>query len=209
MKLTDTQRVLLSTASQREDRGIELAANLKGGAAQKLVRNLLAEGLIEEVGAAGSLAVWRRGKGNRPRALCITERGLAAIRVVECSGRSLARQASGLCCSSKDAHRCSLSTAGQAQPGRLKAGPRDRDAPPPAGSNHCGDHEGDRLAVALGARLLCWGSAQETRPDPCIREDRQGAGLSHYRRESRNEAQGKSGSQGGVTAWLSDRPIAR
>jgi hypothetical protein len=81
MKLTDTQRVLLSTASQREDRGIELAANLKGGAAQKLVRNLLAEGLIEEVGAAGSLAVWRRGKGNRPRALCITERGLAAIRV--------------------------------------------------------------------------------------------------------------------------------
>src|SRR6266540_2077826 len=32
--------VLLSAASQREDRGIELAPNLRGGAAQKLVRKL-------------------------------------------------------------------------------------------------------------------------------------------------------------------------
>jgi Protein of unknown function (DUF3489) len=81
MKLTDTQLVLLSAASQREDRGIELAPNLKGGAAQKLVRNLLAEGLIEEVGATGSLPMWRRDEDNRPLALCISDRGLAAIRV--------------------------------------------------------------------------------------------------------------------------------
>jgi hypothetical protein len=81
MKLTDTQLVLLSAASQREDRGIELAANLKGGAAQKLVRKLLAEGLIEEVGATGSRPMWRRDEDNRPLALCISDRGLAAIRV--------------------------------------------------------------------------------------------------------------------------------
>ena len=43
MKLTDTQLVLLSAASQREDRGIELAPNLKGGVAQKFVRKLLTE----------------------------------------------------------------------------------------------------------------------------------------------------------------------
>jgi hypothetical protein len=83
MKLTDTQLVLLSAASQRQDRGIELAANLKGGAAQKLVRKLITEGLIEEVGAIGSLPVWRREEDNQPLALRITDRGLAAIQVGE------------------------------------------------------------------------------------------------------------------------------
>src|ERR1700680_1601940 len=39
MKLTDTQLVLLSAASQREDRAVELPANLKGGAAHKVVAN--------------------------------------------------------------------------------------------------------------------------------------------------------------------------
>jgi hypothetical protein len=82
-QLTDTQLVLLSAASQREDHGIELAPNLKGGAAQKLVRKLLNEGLIEEVRASGSLPVWRRAADNRPLALRITKRGLAAIQVEE------------------------------------------------------------------------------------------------------------------------------
>jgi len=83
MKLTDTQLVLLSAASQREDRGIELAANLNGGAAQKLVRKLVTGGLIEEVAGCGSLPVWRRDEENRPLALRITTRGLAAIQVDE------------------------------------------------------------------------------------------------------------------------------
>jgi hypothetical protein len=30
-KLTDTQLIILSAASQRDDRGVELPANLKGG----------------------------------------------------------------------------------------------------------------------------------------------------------------------------------
>ena len=81
MKLTDTQLVLLSAASQREDHSIELAPNLKGGAAQKLVRKLLSEGLIEEVRATGSLPVWRRDDDNQPVALRITQDGLAAIQV--------------------------------------------------------------------------------------------------------------------------------
>jgi hypothetical protein len=92
MKLTDTQFVLLSAASQREDRGIELAPNLKGGAAQKLVRKLLTEGLIEEVGAAGSLPVWRREEDNQPLALRITKRGLAAIQVDEGGPQPEAKQ---------------------------------------------------------------------------------------------------------------------
>jgi hypothetical protein len=83
MKLTDTQLVLLSAASQREDRGIELAPELRGEAAQKLVRKLLAECLIEEVHATGSLPVWRRDADNQALALRITELGLAAIKVDE------------------------------------------------------------------------------------------------------------------------------
>jgi hypothetical protein len=37
MKLTDTQLVLLSAASQREDRAIELAPNLKGDVIRRAI----------------------------------------------------------------------------------------------------------------------------------------------------------------------------
>jgi len=83
MKLTDTQLMLLSAASQREDGGVELAPNLKGGAAHKVVGKLLTEGLVEEIQARGSLPVWRRDEDKGPLALRITKRGLAAIGVDE------------------------------------------------------------------------------------------------------------------------------
>jgi Protein of unknown function (DUF3489) len=81
MKLTDTQLILLSAASQREDGAIELKPNLKGAASHKVVHKLLNEGLIEEVAAGGSLPVWRRDDENGALALRITSDGLAAIRV--------------------------------------------------------------------------------------------------------------------------------
>src|SRR5215210_624194 len=81
MKLTDTQLVLLSKASQREDRALELLPNLKGGAAQKVVAKLLAERLVEEIRARGSLPIWRSDEEDRPVALRITKRGLAAFKV--------------------------------------------------------------------------------------------------------------------------------
>jgi hypothetical protein len=81
MKLTDTQLVLLSTASQRENRAIELVPNLKGAASHKVVRKLLSEGLIEEIAAGGSLPVWRRDVSKGALALRITTEGLAAIQV--------------------------------------------------------------------------------------------------------------------------------
>ncbi len=53
MKLTDTQLLLLSAASQRDDRALEPSPKLTGGAAGKVVAKLLTEGLVEEVRARG------------------------------------------------------------------------------------------------------------------------------------------------------------
>ena len=89
MKLTDTQLVLLSKASQREDHAVQLPANLKGGAAQKMVGKLLSEGLLEEIRARGELPVWRRTDEEGPRALRITKRGLQAIQADESDASSV------------------------------------------------------------------------------------------------------------------------
>src|SRR5882757_7853705 len=45
-KLTDTQLITLSAASQREDRGVVLPPNLRGGAAQKFVAKLIEVGFV-------------------------------------------------------------------------------------------------------------------------------------------------------------------
>src|ERR1700686_2428730 len=60
MKLTDSQLVLLSAASQREDGIVEIGPSLKGGASRKVIGKLLSGDLIEEISAQGSLPVWRR-----------------------------------------------------------------------------------------------------------------------------------------------------
>ena len=45
-RLTDTQLVVLSAASQRDDRGFELPANVQGGAAGKVVDKLIRAGFL-------------------------------------------------------------------------------------------------------------------------------------------------------------------
>jgi hypothetical protein len=40
-RLTDTQLIILSAASQRDDRGVELPANVKDEAARKVVAKLM------------------------------------------------------------------------------------------------------------------------------------------------------------------------
>jgi Protein of unknown function (DUF3489) len=80
VKLTDTQLLLLSAASQRDDRALVAPPKLTGGAAGKVVAKLLIAGLVEEVRARGALPVWRRDNDG-PRTLRITKKGHAAIRV--------------------------------------------------------------------------------------------------------------------------------
>jgi hypothetical protein len=78
MKLTDTQHVILSRASQRPDRCAGLPGNLRGGTAQKFVAKLLAAGLVEEVRAEADMPIWRKGDDGA-FALHLTDQGLAAI----------------------------------------------------------------------------------------------------------------------------------
>lgn len=91
MTLTSAQHRLLSRATQRDDRALELPANLKGGAAAKVATKLLADGLVEEI-KSGDLPVWRRGEDKEPRSLRLTKTGLKAIDV---SGRAAAPDATG------------------------------------------------------------------------------------------------------------------
>src|SRR5258705_13264253 len=81
MKLSDTQLMILSSASQRTDHAAVLPATLKGNAANKVVNKLLNEKLLQELRAKDDMPVWRRGDDNRPYSLRITKAGLKAIEV--------------------------------------------------------------------------------------------------------------------------------
>ena len=81
-KFSDTQRVILSAASQRADRiALPLPKSLKGGAAHKVVNALIDKGLLKEVNANRKLndPVWRETDEGRLVTLLVTDAGLAAI----------------------------------------------------------------------------------------------------------------------------------
>ena len=83
-KLTDTQRVILSAASQRTDRlALPLPKSLKGGAVIKVIGPLLEKGLLEEVDANRKLGdpVWRETGDGHGVTLIISDAGLEAIGV--------------------------------------------------------------------------------------------------------------------------------
>jgi Protein of unknown function (DUF3489) len=72
-KLSDTQLVILSAASQREDGAmLPLTIDLKGGALQKVLASLERKGLIARMGEP---------RGDELPPLCITRAGLQAIGV--------------------------------------------------------------------------------------------------------------------------------
>src|SRR5207247_6246568 len=94
--LTETQWMVLSAASQRDDHCAMLPPRLRGGAAQKVVKKLIDLGLIEAVRARGDLPVWRGEDEGCPMALRLTSRGLARIQAERGElGAEPARQRSG------------------------------------------------------------------------------------------------------------------
>jgi hypothetical protein len=78
-KLSDTQLVILSAASQRPDRAVVMPERLTGGAADKVVSALARKGLVEPVTAGPGMPVWRESGDGRHLALRITAAGLKAL----------------------------------------------------------------------------------------------------------------------------------
>jgi hypothetical protein len=80
IKLTDTQRLLLSVAATRDDRCLVIPKTLKGGAARRVVEKLVDAGLVREVVAKTGLPVWRREEETgRAYALKTTAAGMKAV----------------------------------------------------------------------------------------------------------------------------------
>jgi hypothetical protein len=89
-KLTDTQLIILSSASRREDGLVAMPKNLRGGAAAKIVKPLLARRHLEEIKATLDMPVWRRDDDGS-HALRITKPGLAAIGVADSGNAAAAK----------------------------------------------------------------------------------------------------------------------
>ncbi len=80
MPLTDTQLIVLSAASQRENhRVLPLPKSLKGGAAAKVLAGLISKGLIEEIAAKPGEPRWKEPDDGPATTLVLTEAGLAAL----------------------------------------------------------------------------------------------------------------------------------
>ncbi len=79
-KLNDTQLVLLSAASQREDHYLTPPAGARLGPARKAATKLLEAGLVKEVRARKDAPVWRRDEdADQAFAFKLTAAGLKAI----------------------------------------------------------------------------------------------------------------------------------
>jgi hypothetical protein len=118
-KLTDTQLIILSSASQRGDGLAVLPEKLKGGAANKVVTKLLDQGLLKEVRVKRGEPHWRADENEHPIGLKLTRSGQSAIAV---EGDARAEEAPA-------GKRSNRAAKPAAQPGegksRSEAGPRE------------------------------------------------------------------------------------
>jgi len=84
IKFNDTQLVLLSAASRRDDHCLVPPEGAKRGRAQRAVAKLLEAGLLKEVRAKAGAPIWRRdGETGQAYALKLTAAGAKAIAVDE------------------------------------------------------------------------------------------------------------------------------
>jgi len=81
-KLTDTQLVILSAASNRENRAVlplPKSLKIKGAAITKTLKSLLKKGLLEEKPANRETVAWREDEDGRRISLSVTDSGIAAL----------------------------------------------------------------------------------------------------------------------------------
>src|SRR6266478_2046287 len=109
MKISDTQLMILSSASQRTDHAAVLPAKLKGSAASKVISKLLNEKLLQELRAKDDMPVWRRGDDNRPYSLRITKACLKARKARHWMPWSRRRNGKSIRCADFSQARCARS----------------------------------------------------------------------------------------------------
>jgi hypothetical protein len=87
---TDTQLMLLSAASQRDDHCLVPPTGPKRGQAQKAIVKLLEAGIVKEIKAKTGAPIWRRDdETNHTYALKLTAAGAKAIAVGEAGALTL------------------------------------------------------------------------------------------------------------------------
>ena len=80
MKLTDSQLIVLSAASQRDDLSVVPSPKtMKGAAAEKVIKSLLTKKLIAEKPGVAAGQEWRSGEDGTRVGLVITPAGLQAV----------------------------------------------------------------------------------------------------------------------------------
>lgn len=79
LTFTDTQLMLLSAASQRDDHLLTPPETLRGGAAKAVTAKLLAHSLVEEVPVSRSEPAWSQAPDGQVLGLRLTHAGLAAL----------------------------------------------------------------------------------------------------------------------------------
>ncbi|HEX3869430.1 MAG TPA: hypothetical protein VHV77_03235, partial [Pirellulales bacterium] len=90
--LTDTQLILLSTASQHSHGAVSPPDNLRGAAVTTVAARLIEKGLMREVPATMGMPIWRLVEGGDSIALVITAEGLAAIGVEDSIAGNIASE---------------------------------------------------------------------------------------------------------------------
>lgn len=93
LKLTDTQSLILSSASQRPDNlAMPLPKGLHGAAAKKVVSMMIARGWLEEVDAdlRKDEPLWRETGDGHGTTLVVTDAGLLAIGVEPVVAKTMA-----------------------------------------------------------------------------------------------------------------------
>src|SRR5262249_3796628 len=83
-KLAEPPPATLPSAGQRDDRTVlplPKSLKLQGGAASRVLKDLLKKGLLEEQPTGDNAAAWREGKDGQRLTLLITDAGRQAIGV--------------------------------------------------------------------------------------------------------------------------------
>jgi hypothetical protein len=174
-KLTDTQLIILSSASRRDD-GLVVIPKTLGDVAAKVIKPLLGRELLAEITAKPDMPVWRRDEEKGPQALQITKSGLMAIGVEGESEAPSRKRGPGTKGSktAKDSAAARQASVGRIAKSRNPAaragakGPEQRRNAVGLKAVRCHRHAGRLRAVRLGAWLI-------SRPHACDKSRRQSA----------------------------------